>query len=178
VAVAKPKGTWLDVALHSLLEQHATEVSRQASGDVGGDVARTGVNQDDRHDRRKAYRYPLLLPAIVRTAEQKSWTARSKDVSAKGAYLLLDSDADLHPGTELELTLTLTLPKEITSGTEVLVCAYGRAVRVDKSAERGTGPMGLGIAFKTRDFIRSESPRGADERLPIAPTESKPQKHR
>ncbi|PYU19164.1 MAG: hypothetical protein DMG32_24980 [Acidobacteria bacterium] len=118
-------------------------------------MAKIGVNQTqvEREERRKASRYSLFLPVIVRTARQQSWTARSKDVSARGAYLFVESDDDLLPGTELDLTLTLT--KEVTTGAEALVCAHGKAVRVDKSVREGTGHVGLAVAFETYDFTRS-----------------------
>lgn len=110
----------------------------------------------ERHGRRKARRYNLALPVIVRTATQKSPNAKSKDVSTRGVYLLVESDDNLLAGTELDLTLTF--PKEVTAGAEVLVLAHGRAVRVDKSTGEGTGHMGLAVAFETSDFIRSTSP--------------------
>jgi hypothetical protein len=112
-------------------------------------VSKTPVK---RHERRKASRYRLFLPGIVRTASQQSRNARSKDVSARGAYLFVESDDNLLPGTELDLTLTL----EFTTGAGALVCAHGRAVRVDKSGEE-TGTMGLAVAFETCDFTRSSS---------------------
>jgi len=115
------------------------------------------------HERRKTNRYSLLLPATIRTTSQQSWTARSKDVSARGAYLFVESDDDLFPGTDLELTLTLTFPEDIAGGSEVLVAAHGKVIRVDKSAGRGTGQMGLAVAFQTYDFMRSESLRGLNE---------------
>ena len=122
-------------------------------------MATTAVNQTqvERHERRKASRYSLFLPVTVWTARQQSWNGRSKDVSAQGAYLFVESGDNLLPGTELDLTLTL--PTEVTTGAEVLVRAHGRAVRVDKSAGEETGHMGLAVAFETRDFIRSASPR-------------------
>jgi PilZ domain-containing protein len=124
----------------------------------GAQVATTVVNQPrvERHERRKASRYNLFLPVVVRTARQETWSARSKDVSTRGVYLIVESDDNLLTGTELDLTLTL--PKEVTGGANVLVRAHGRAVRVDKSAGQGTGDMGLAVAFETCDFIRSTSP--------------------
>ena len=111
----------------------------------------------ERHERRKANRYTLLLPGIVRTARQQSLHARSKDVSARGAYLFVQSDDNLLPGTELDVTLTL--PTEVSTGAEALVCAHGTAVRVDKSGA-GTGQIGLAVAFETCDFTRSATHTG------------------
>jgi hypothetical protein len=99
---------------------------------------------------------------MIRSTRQQSWTARSKDVSARGAYLFVESDDDLSPGVDLELTLTLTFPEDIAGGSEVLVRAHGKVVRIDKSAGRGTGQMGLAVAFQTYDFMRSESSPGVE----------------
>ncbi|PYU26668.1 MAG: hypothetical protein DMG30_01460 [Acidobacteria bacterium] len=118
------------------------------------EVATTVVKQ--RRERRKATRYSIFLPVTVQTLRQQSWNARSKNVSVRGAYVFVEPDANLLPGTELDLTLTL--PKQVTSGAEVLVHARGRAVRIDKSAEAETGHIGLAVAFETCDFARSASP--------------------
>jgi len=118
------------------------------------EVAITVVKQTqvERRERRKATRYSLFLPVTVQTPRQQSWNARSKNVSVRGAYVFVEPDANLLPGTELDLTLTL--PVEVTTGAEVLVHARGRAVRIDKSAEAGTGHIGLAVAFETCDFAR------------------------
>jgi PilZ domain len=112
--------------------------------------------QVERRERRKATRYSLFLPVTVQTPRQRSWNARSKNVSVRGAYLFVDPDDNLLPGTELDLTLTL--PKEVTTGAEVRVHARGKAVRVDKFAKAGTRRIGLAVAFETCDFVRSASP--------------------
>ena len=109
----------------------------------------------ERLERRKAHRYSLFLPVIVETSRQRSRNASLRNVSARGAYLLVDADDNLLPGAELDLTLTF--PKE-TTGAEVLVRAHGRAVRLDKSAGEGTGHIGLAVVFETCDFIRSTPP--------------------
>jgi len=125
----------------------------------GAQVETTVVSQPriEKQERRKAQRYNLVLPVIVRNARRQSRNAKSKDVSTRGVYLLVKSDDGLLPGAELDLTLTL--PKEVTSG-EVLVRAHGTVVRVDKSAGEGTEDMGLAVAFGTCDFTRSTPSSG------------------
>jgi len=108
------------------------------------------------HKRRAANRYNLMLPVMVQTAGQPSRSARSKDVSTAGIYLVLESDDNLLP--ETELCLTVTFPKEITGEDEVLLRAHGKAIRVDKFGQGGTGRVGVAVVFKRRDFIRSTSP--------------------
>jgi c-di-GMP-binding flagellar brake protein YcgR len=105
--------------------------------------------------RAKCNRYTLSLPVIIQTAKQQSFSARSKDVSSGGAYLVLESDANLMSETELYLTVSLS---EIGGEDEVLVRAHGKAVRVDKFGEGGTGSVGVAVVFETHEFIRSVSP--------------------
>jgi hypothetical protein len=110
----------------------------------------------ERRERRAANRYDLILPVVVQTAGQQSRSARSKDVSTGGIYLVLESDENLLP--ETELYLTVTFPKEITGDDEVLLRAHGKAIRVDKFGQGGTGRVGVAVVFQRRDFIRSTSP--------------------
>jgi len=91
----------------------------------------------ERHERRTTNRYELTLPVIVQTAGQPSRSARSKDVSTGGIYLVLESDDNLLPGTELYLTVTLA--KEVAGEDQVLLRAYGKALRIDRFGEGGTG---------------------------------------
>jgi hypothetical protein len=112
----------------------------------------------ERPERRATNRYELTLPVIIQTAGQPSRSARSKDVSTGGIYLVLESDDSLLPGAELYLTVTLA--KEVAGEDEVLLRAHGKAIRVDRLGEGGTGSsMGVAVVLKTHDFTRSTSPR-------------------
>ena len=64
---------------------------------------------------------------------------------------------DLSPGTELDFTLTL--PAEITRGSEVFVRAHGRVVRVDKRAEETQETIGIAAVIERYDIIRGEGAR-------------------
>jgi hypothetical protein len=107
-------------------------------------------------ERRASRRYGLLLPVIVKTATQQFCIARSKDVSMGGAYLVVEAD-DLLVGTDLDLILTL--PKEVGGGAEMLVCAHGRTIRVDRFGGDWAGGIGIAVAFERYEFIRSTSPK-------------------
>ena len=146
-------------------------VPRQVSGQIAGSLdwvpfeaakeaqMATGIvskSSAERRERRAANRYDLILPVVVQTAGQQSRSARSKDVSTGGIYLVLESDENLLP--ETELYLTVTFPKEITGDDEVLLRAHGKAIRVEKFGHGGTGRVGVAVVFKRRDFIRSTSP--------------------
>ena len=108
----------------------------------------------EKKERRRSRRYNLSLPATVSAAgQQESVSGRSRDVSTSGAYLVFDSQGDLVPGTELDLTLTL--PKEVTSTEDVQVRAHGKTVRVDTFGDNGSKTLGIAVVFERHQFVRS-----------------------
>jgi hypothetical protein len=62
---------------------------------------------------------------------------------------------DMSPGTELDFTLTL--PAEITRGTEVFVRAHGRVIRVDKRQDDNHESIGVAAVIERYDIIRGEN---------------------
>jgi c-di-GMP-binding flagellar brake protein YcgR len=109
-------------------------------------------------ERRTARRYDLSLPVNVRVPinrEPKPHSGRTRDISTRGVYFMLQND--LTPGTELDFTLTL--PAEITHGTEVFVRAHGRVVRVDKRTDDGHESTGVAAVIERYDIIRGEGSR-------------------
>jgi c-di-GMP-binding flagellar brake protein YcgR len=109
-------------------------------------------------ERRIARRYDLSLPVIIRmSAERVADTQKGKtrDVSTRGVYFVLDQD--LEPGSELDMTLTL--PAEITHGSDVFVRALGKVVRVEKRMEDGSTRMGVAAVIERYDIIRGENER-------------------
>jgi len=109
-------------------------------------------------ERRMARRYDLSLPVNVRlpiNREPRSHNGQTRDISTRGVYFTLQKD--LTPGTEVDFTLTL--PAEITRGTEVFVRAHGRIVRVDKRAEDDQEAVGVAAVIERYDIIRGEGSR-------------------
>lgn len=105
-------------------------------------------------ERRTARRYELSLPVIVRTPVQAAAEPRNgqtRDISTRGVYFTIDEN--LAPGTELDFMLTL--PAEITRGTEVFIRAHGKVVRVD----RQDGGVGVAAVIEKYDIIRTETAR-------------------
>jgi hypothetical protein len=103
-------------------------------------------------ERRTARRYELSLPVIVRTPIQATPEPRSgqtRDISTRGVYFTIAED--MAPGTELDFMLTL--PAEITRGTEVFIRAHGKVVRVDRQDER----LGVAAVIEKYDIIRAET---------------------
>jgi len=106
-------------------------------------------------ERRNARRYDLSLPVIVRVPLEKeeSRNGKTRDISTRGLYFTLDQD--LGPGAELDITLTL--PAEVTRGSEVFIRAMGKVVRVDKQPENGSGRVGVAAVIERYEIVRTDS---------------------
>ena len=108
-------------------------------------------------DRRIARRYELSLPVVVRApAERKqagdSRSGRTRDISTRGIYFLIDEQ--LEPGSTLDFMLTL--PAEATQGTEVFIHAQGKVVRVDRKPGEEVERVGVAAVIEKYDIIRAE----------------------
>jgi hypothetical protein len=104
-------------------------------------------------ERRVARRYDLSLPVMVRIptpgfAETQS--GRTRDISTKGLYFVIDQD--VRAGSNLDIMLTL--PKEMTNGEEVLVKASGKIVRVESRMEDGNERLGVAAVIERYDIMR------------------------
>lgn len=109
-------------------------------------------------ERRAARRYDLSLPVIISMPldrRTESHKGRTRDISTRGVYFVIDQD--LEAGSELDITLTL--PAEITRGTEVLVRAQGKVVRVEKHEDDNSLRLGVAAVIERYDIIRGESGR-------------------
>src|SRR5204863_3239600 len=109
-------------------------------------------------ERRNARRYDLSLPVMVRIPTERpneNQNGKTRDISTRGLYFVVDQD--LEAGSELDITLTL--PAEITHGSEVFVRALGKVVRVERRMEDGTTRMGVAAVIERYDIIRGENGR-------------------
>ncbi len=106
-------------------------------------------------ERRIARRYELSLPVVVRSPIERQVESRNgqtRDISTRGVYFLIEEN--MAPGTELDFTLTL--PAEITRGTEVFIRAHGRVVRVERKTDDGLEKLGIAAVIEKYDIIRAE----------------------
>ena len=109
-------------------------------------------------ERRTTRRYDLSLPIIIRVPTEReldTQQGKTRDVSTRGLYFVVEQD--LEAGSELDITMTL--PAEITHGTEVFVRALGKVVRVERRMEDGNTRMGVAAVIERYDIIRSEAAR-------------------
>lgn len=109
-------------------------------------------------ERRTTRRYDLSLPIIIRVPTERALDTKqgkTRDVSTRGLYFVIEQD--LEAGSELDITLTL--PADITHGTEVFVRALGKVVRVEQRLEDGNPRMGVAAVIERYDIIRGEAAR-------------------
>jgi len=109
-------------------------------------------------ERRTTRRYDLSLPIIIRGPAHRALDpqqGKTRDISTRGLYFVVDQRMDY--GSQLDMTLTL--PSEVTRGSEVFVRALGRVIRVEQRIEDGSAPMGVGAVIERYDIIRREAAR-------------------
>jgi c-di-GMP-binding flagellar brake protein YcgR len=109
-------------------------------------------------ERRSTRRYDLSLPIIVRIPAERaldSQHGKTRDISTRGLYFVVDQN--LESGSQLDLTLTL--PAEVTHGSEVFVRAQGKVVRVERRMEDGSSRMGVAAVIERYDIVRGEAAR-------------------
>jgi c-di-GMP-binding flagellar brake protein YcgR len=109
-------------------------------------------------ERRTARRYDLTLPVSIRFSADSAigrQDGRTRDISTRGLYFVITQD--LQAGSELDITLTL--PAEITHGTDVLVRAQGKVVRVEPRLEDGESRMGIAAVIERYDIMRGNPSR-------------------
>jgi hypothetical protein len=109
-------------------------------------------------ERRMARRYDLSLPVNVRTPvsrEPGSQSGQTRDISTRGVYFVMGKELDA--GQELDFTLTL--PAEVTRGTEVFVRAHGRVIRIDKKRDDVRDFVGIAAVIERYDIVRGENDR-------------------
>jgi hypothetical protein len=84
-------------------------------------------------ERRVGQRFPFVLPISFRSPTTEiEGVGITQDLSSRGVSFL--TDASLHEGAQIELTLTM--PSEITLGQSMRVRCRGHILRTLKPADR------------------------------------------
>jgi len=92
-------------------------------------------------ERRMSRRYDLSLPIIIRLPTERTLDSQqgtTRDISLASLFC-----CGSEPGIRSQVDITLTLPAEITHGSEVFVRALGKVVRVERRMEDGSARMAL-----------------------------------
>ena len=109
-------------------------------------------------ERRTTRRYDLSLPVVIRVPAERaldSQQGKTRDVSTRGLYFVVDQN--MESGSQLDITLTH--PAEITHGSEVLIRALGKVVRVERRMEDGNARMGVAAVIERYDIFRGKAAR-------------------
>ena len=109
-------------------------------------------------ERRTTRRYDLSLPVVVRVPAERTvdlQQGKTRDVSTRGLYFVVDEN--MESGSQLDITLTL--PAEITHGSEVLIRALGKVVRIERRMEDGNARMGVAAVIERYDMFRGKAAR-------------------
>lgn len=107
-------------------------------------------------ERRTARRYDLSLPVVVRApggGKAVPQKGRTRDVSTRGVYLLLDRAVSENS----DFDLTMALPTEVAGGPGVFVRAVGKVVRTEEWTEEGSRRVGVGAMLQRYEIVRNEA---------------------
>jgi len=97
-------------------------------------------------DRRTRLRFDLSFPVLLRTSGDAWRPGESKNVGAKGAFVLTDSPFIPRPNAEY----VLRLPPELTKANQPLMIQFvGSVLRFEYKDDR---EFSFGIAFQSRQF--------------------------
>lgn len=86
-------------------------------------------------ERRASRRFNMNLPLTIRFetgSHRLQQEARTRDVSFRGLYFVIDSAFQ----TGMPVEFVLTLPKEVTMAGDVRIQCYGTVVRVEDFESR------------------------------------------
>jgi c-di-GMP-binding flagellar brake protein YcgR len=107
-------------------------------------------------ERRTTRRYDLTLPISIKFSADSLISRRegkTRDISTRGLYFVVTQD--LSAGSDVDITLTL--PAEITRGSDVFVRATGKVVRVEPRLEDGQPRLGVAAIIERYDIVRGNN---------------------
>lgn len=102
-------------------------------------------------EQRSMRRFTMQLPVQVKL-EGLETIATTRDVSAKGVYILTDHDGF---SSDNAIEFTLTLPPEITMTQSIRVNCSGKVVRVERDPR---GKVGVAALIDHYRFLDSSDP--------------------
>ena len=109
-----------------------------------------------RIELRKARRYGLSLPVAIHAPVQKDSSAqigKTRDISARGIYFLIEADLS----SSNEVNLTVTVPAEITGGTDVFISITAHVVRVEDFLKTNSKKVGVAATIDRYEMFRSDA---------------------
>ena len=101
-------------------------------------------------EKRSIRRLPLDLPISVKFLDngRREVTGRTRDVSARGVFMYLETEITV--GAAMEFVMTL--PEEITLSDPIRVRCSGSVLRVEKTGNE----QGVAVTIHKYDFVGEE----------------------
>jgi PilZ domain len=101
-------------------------------------------------EKRSIRRIPLDLPISVKFLDngKREITGRTRDVSARGVFMYLETE--IRVGAPIEFVMTL--PAEITLSDPIRVRCSGSVLRIEKTGDQ----QGVAVAIRKYDFVGEE----------------------
>lgn len=98
-------------------------------------------------EKRSTRRFSFNLPVTVKSLDGgiRELQGHTRDVSSRGAFVFLSSEAE--EGATIEFVMTL--PAEVTMADPIRVSCTGRILRVERSEKK----QGIAVAIDKYDFV-------------------------
>lgn len=98
-------------------------------------------------DRRTQPRVPVRVSVSIRSSQGVEATGQTRDLSTNGMFLY--TDAEIEPGSELEMVLML--PPELSAGEKRWMCCHASVIRVEN--KRDTDGFGVAASIGKIDLL-------------------------
>jgi hypothetical protein len=106
-------------------------------------MAEPQMQAEKRSTRRFAFNLPVMVKKLGGGIRELQGYTR--DVSSRGAFVYLSSEAE--EGTAIEFVMTL--PAEVTMAEPIRVSCSGRVLRVERSEKK----QGIAVVIERYDFM-------------------------
>ena len=132
------------------LFQHASACCENVAKEAEiGKSMRTNVQSEA--EQRKHRRYNLAFPVRVQSKSRATAAppieTSTRDISARGIYLVLSEGLEMGP----ELDMEITLPAELAGGKSVKLRCRGKVARLEP--KNNEGKIGVGAVIHDYEFF-------------------------
>lgn len=105
-------------------------------------MAQPQMQSEKRNTRRFSFNLPVMVKKLG--GSSRALQGYTRDVSSRGAFVYLSSEAE--EGAAIEFMMTL--PAELTMADPIRVLCSGRVLRVERSDQK----QGIAVAIEKYDF--------------------------